>query len=71
MANLSTSDNDSKTLSLISAYEYLTEKGYEGDVVKIRESKDQYKSYTSMLRRGKIVDLMEKKNGGFAAALSR
>jgi hypothetical protein len=62
MAKFSTNDEGSQTLSLNSAYEYLTEKGYENDIIKIRESKDQYKSYTSTLRRGKIVDILEKNN---------
>jgi len=44
------------------AYEYLSQKGFEEQVNEIRASKDSYGSYTSTLRRGKIVDLLEKNN---------
>jgi RecB family endonuclease NucS len=55
-------DEGTETLSLRSAYTYLIEKGYENDVLKIKESKDKYKSYTSTLKRCKIVDLLENNN---------
>jgi hypothetical protein len=62
MAKISTFDESTISLSLNLAYGYLINKGFENDVNVIRESKDQYKSYTSTLRRGKIVDLLEKNN---------
>jgi hypothetical protein len=62
MAKFTAVDGSTDTLSLYSAYEYLTNKGYENEVAKIRESRDQYKSYTSTLRRGKIVDILERNN---------
>ena len=60
MSKTSTDYEGSETLSLTSAYNFLLEKGYENEVNTIRESKDQYKSYKSTLRRGKIVDLLER-----------
>ena len=48
-------------LPLKLAYQFLTEKGFESEANEIKESKDSYKSYTTTLRRGKIIDLLEKK----------
>jgi hypothetical protein len=43
-------------------YQFLIQKGFENEANKIRQSKDRYKSYDSSLRRGKIIDLLEKNN---------
>lgn len=51
---------DSEGLSLRVAYEFLTQKGFEETINAIQQSRDKYKSYTSTLRRGKIIDLLEK-----------
>ncbi len=41
---------------------YLTEKGLGNEASSIRQSKDAYKSYTSTLRRGKVVKLLKENN---------
>ncbi len=49
-------------LPLRFAYDYLSQKKLENESNEIKQSKDKYKSYSSTLRRGKIVDLLEKNN---------
>lgn len=49
-------------LPLKLAYPFLVEDGLEKEAIEIKESKDQYLSYTSTLKRGKIVALLEKNN---------
>ena len=49
-------------LPLRFVYEFLSQKGFENEVNEIRQSKDSYKSYTSTLRRGKVLELLEKNN---------
>lgn len=46
-------------LPLKLAYAFLSDRGFGTKVEEIRQSKEQYKSYTSSLRRGKIVDLLQ------------
>lgn len=41
------------------AYQFLSDKGYGDKVNEIRNSKDIYKSYTSTLRRAKIIHLFD------------
>lgn len=41
------------------AYKYLSDKGFDDQVTEIRNSKDIYKSYTSTLRRAKIIHLFD------------
>lgn len=48
-----------EALPLKSAYRFLEEKGLKGDAQRIKREKDKYKSYTSTLRRGKIIKLLE------------
>lgn len=55
-------NGESERLPVKLAYQFLTEKGFESEANEIRESKDSYKSYTITLRRGKIIDLLEKKH---------
>src|SRR5579864_7581691 len=50
-----------KRLSLLEAYDFLKQKGLEKEGEKIRSSADMYKSYTSTLRRAKIVVLVKEK----------
>ena len=49
-------------LPLRIVYEFLEQKGFGNETNEIRQSKDSYKSYTSSLRRGKVVELLEKNN---------
>ncbi|MFA5528191.1 MAG: endonuclease NucS domain-containing protein [Peptostreptococcales bacterium] len=49
-------------LPLRFAYNYLSQKNLENESNEIKQSKDKYKSYSSTLRRGKIIDLLEKNN---------
>jgi len=53
---------DFEGLPLKYVYQYLVQKGFENEVNEIKQSKDRYKSYTSTLRRGKIIELLEKNN---------
>ena len=53
---------DYEGLPLKYVYQYLVQKGFENEVNEIKQSKDRYKSYTSTLRRGKIIELLEKNN---------
>jgi hypothetical protein len=55
-------DNNLETSYLHPAYKFLTEKGFEDEVKEIKDSKDQYKQYTTTLRRGKVIVLLENKN---------
>ncbi|MBI4267589.1 MAG: DUF91 domain-containing protein [Chloroflexi bacterium] len=50
-----------ESLPLRSAYKFLEEQGFTDEATQIRESKDSYKSYSSTLKRGKIVVLLEQK----------
>lgn len=54
--------NESKSLPLRYAYDFLAQKGFESQANDIRQSRDSYRSYTSTLRRGKIITLMEENN---------
>jgi hypothetical protein len=47
-------------LPLKFAYQFLAQKDFENEANEIRQSKDRYKTYTSTLRRGKVVELLEK-----------
>lgn len=49
-------------LPLRFAYGFLSEKGFENESNEIKQSKDKYKSYTSTLKRAKVIDLLEKNN---------
>ncbi|MBA4316775.1 MAG: hypothetical protein C0412_00085 [Flavobacterium sp.] len=49
-------------LPLRFAYGFLFEKGFEKESQDIKQSKDKYKSYTSTLKRGKVIDCLEKNN---------
>lgn len=51
-----------EALPLRFAYEFLAQKGFENEANEIRQSKDKYMSYTSTLRRGKVLELLEKNN---------
>ena len=63
MENEELEDNLKKsTLPLIKTYPFLEEKGLGNEVRAIRDSKDQFLNYKATLRRGKIVDLLEKTN---------
>ena len=53
---------DFEGLPLRYVYPYLAQKGFENEVNEIKQSKDRYKSYTSTLRRGKIIEILEKNN---------
>lgn len=46
---------DYEGLPLRYVYQYLVQKGFENEVNEIKQSKDRYKSFTSTLRRGKII----------------
>ena len=54
--------DERETLPLRLAYEFLTQEGFQNQASEIRQSKDRYKSYTSTLRRGKILELLERNN---------
>jgi hypothetical protein len=64
-------NEESETLPLTSAYDFLENKGFDKEVAEIRASRDRYKCYTTSLRQGKIVNLLEKNHlldefiGGF------
>jgi hypothetical protein len=49
-----------EALPLKFAYQFLAQKGFENEANEIRQSKDRYKSYSSTLRRGKVIELLEK-----------
>jgi len=49
-------------LPLRFAYSFLSEKGLNEESNEIRQSKDKYKSYTSTLKRGKILKVLENNN---------
>jgi len=51
-----------EALPLRFAYEFLAQKGFENEANEIRQSKDRYKSYTSTLRRGRVLKLFEENN---------
>ena len=51
-----------EALPLRYAYEFLIQNGLGKEADDIRQSKESYHSYTSTLRRGKIVTLLEKHN---------
>jgi len=51
-----------EALPLRFAYEFLAHKGFEHESSEIRRSKDKYGCYTSTLRRGKVLELLEKNN---------
>ncbi len=55
-----TTEKEVESLPLRFAYEFLAEKGLDKEATEIKQSKDKYKSYTSTLRRGKVLDLLEK-----------
>ncbi|HEY3346607.1 MAG TPA: endonuclease NucS domain-containing protein [Nitrospirota bacterium] len=44
------------------AYEFLSNKGFKEKAEEIKQSKDSYKSYTSTLKRGKIIAILENNN---------
>ena len=48
-------------LPLRYAYQFLTEKGYSEKADEIRSSKDKFKSYTSTLRRAKLINFLDEK----------
>lgn len=50
------------TFPLTYAYQFLTDKGFQDLVDDIRKSQETYKSYTSGLRRAKIVNLLNENN---------
>lgn len=50
------------TLPLKLAYPFLIKNGLEKEEEEIRTSKDQFGSYTSTLKRAKIVSLLKRKN---------
>ena len=54
--------NEFEALPLRFAYEFLAQKGFENEADEISQSKDKYMSYTSTLRRGKVLELLEKNN---------
>ena len=47
-----------RNFSLLDAYQFLEDNGLEDESTAIRTSKDQFKSYTSTLRRAKVVALV-------------
>ena len=47
-----------RNLSLVQAYKFLVEHGLEKEANEIRNSHDKFKSYSSTLRRAKIVSLV-------------
>ena len=49
-------------LPLRVAYEFLEDKNLENEANEIRQSKDNYMSYTTTLKRGKVLDLLERNN---------
>jgi len=62
MVDGSTDVEEFEGLPLRLAYTFLSEKGLLNESDEIRQSKDKYKSYTSTLKRGKILDVLEKHN---------
>jgi len=59
MIDESTDKEEYEGLPLRLAYSFLADKGIEKESNEIRQSKDKYKSYTSTLKRGKVIDLLE------------
>ena len=51
-----------KNFSLIAAYAFLKEHGFEKEAEEIRISPDQFKSYHTTLRRAKIITLVRDNN---------
>lgn len=51
-----------KNFSLFDAYDFLKESGLEYECEEIKNSSDKFKSYSSTLRRAKIVSLVHDKN---------
>ena len=51
-----------KGLHLNKAYRFLEENGLKTESVEIKKSSDAFMSYTSTLRRAKIIDLVKRKN---------
>jgi 5-methylcytosine-specific restriction endonuclease McrBC GTP-binding regulatory subunit McrB len=49
-------------LPLRVAYEFLEHKNLGNEANEIRQSKDSYRSYTTSLKRGKVLDLLERNN---------
>jgi len=51
-----------RNFSLFTAYQFLEDHGLEKQAVDIKNSPDKFKSYTSTLRRAKVVILIKSKN---------
>lgn len=51
-----------RSFSLFPAYQFLKDHALENEAIEIKASPDQFKSYTSTLRRAKIVALVKRKN---------
>ena len=49
-------------LPLRFAYNFLAERGFDKESNEIKQSKDKYKSYTSTLKRAKVLDILDKNN---------
>lgn len=62
MAEQTTDIEGFEGLPLRFAYVFLSENGLAEDATEIKRSKDRLGSHTSSLRRGKVVDLLEKNN---------
>lgn len=55
-------EKDSVTFPLKSAYPFLAKNGYSSEMEKIRDSKEKLGSYSSTLKRARIVALLQEKN---------
>jgi hypothetical protein len=49
-------------LPLRFAYGFLSEKGFDKEAIEIKLSKDKYKSFDYSLKRGKVLEILEKNN---------
>lgn len=57
-----TNQDKKERFPLNAAYEFLIKKGFGEDVAQIKGSKDKYKSYSTSLRSGKIINLLAQKS---------
>ena len=62
MADQTTDVEEFEGLPLRFAYGFLSDKGFGEESTEIKRSKDKYKSYTSTLKRAKVLGLLEKNN---------
>jgi hypothetical protein len=60
MMNTQDTLEEFEALPLRYAYEFLSENGLDNEALEIKQSRDNYKSYTTTLKRGKITALLTK-----------